>query len=95
MPEDQLPETTMFEMPTNIIEQVYELSGNADKYKGVVLAYLSEDGSPVIYSKFDSQIVELGMRKALGQYLQSLDDSELPLGFDENDFDKDWLLFIV
>ncbi len=89
MPEDQLPETTMFEMPTNIIEQVYELSGNADKYKGVVLAYLSEDGSPVIYSKFDSQIVELGMRKALGQYLQSLDDSELPLGFDENDFDKD------
>jgi hypothetical protein len=89
MPEDQLPETTMFEMPTNIIEQVYELSGNADKYKGVVLAYLSEDGSPVIYSKFDSQIVELGMRKALGQYLQSLDDSELSLGFDENDFDKD------
>ena len=89
MPEDQLPETTMFEMPTNIIEQVYELSGNADKYKGVVLAYLSDDGSPVIYSKFDSQIVELGMRKALGQYLQSLDDSELPLGFDENDFDKD------
>lgn len=89
MPEDQLPETTMFEMPTNIIEQVYELSGNADKYKGVVLAYLSEDVSPVIYSKFDSQIVELGMRKALGQYLQSLDDSELPLGFDENDFDKD------
>lgn len=89
MEKDQPPETVMFEMPTNIIEQVYELSGNADKYKGVVLAYLAEDGSPVIYSKFDSQIVELGMRKALEQYLQSLEHSELPFGFDQNDLDED------
>ena len=63
-------------MPSNFIEQIYELSGNADKYKGVLLAYVSEDGSPVIYCKYDSQVVEFGVRKALEKYLQNSDDAE-------------------
>ncbi len=41
MPKNKIKEIPQFEMPSNFIEQIYELSGNADKYKGVLLAYVS------------------------------------------------------
>jgi hypothetical protein len=95
MPKNKIKEIPQFEMPSNFIEQVYELSGNADKYKGVLLAYVSEDGSPVIYCKYDSQVVEFGMRKALEKYLQNSDDAESAYNIaeteegDEDDLDED------
>jgi hypothetical protein len=95
MPKNKIKEIPQFEMPSNFIEQIYELSGNADKYKGVLLAYVSEDGSPVIYCKYDSQVVEFGMRKALEKYLQNSDDAESAYNIaeteegDEDDLDED------
>jgi hypothetical protein len=73
-----------FQMPPNLIDQLYELSGNADKYKGVVFAYLSEDGTPLIYAKYDSQVIEFGMRKALEKYLESSDMNEMTINGDES-----------
>lgn len=84
MPKNKIKEIPQFEMPLNFIEQIYELSGNADKYKGVLLAYVSEDGTPLIYCKYDSQVVEFGMRKALEKYLQNSDDSEASYNIAEN-----------
>ena len=95
MPKNKIKEIPQFEMPSNFIEQIYELSGNADKYKGVLLAYVSEDGSPVIYCKYDSQVVEFGVRKALEKYLQNSDDAESAYNIaeteegDEDDVDED------
>ncbi len=85
MPKKKIQEIPQFEMPSNFIEQIYELSGNADKYKGVLLAYVSEDGTPVIYCKYDSQIVEFGMRKALEKYLQNSDDAETAYDLNETE----------
>ena len=95
MPKNKIKEIPQFEMPSNFIEQIYELSGNADQYKGVLLAYVSEDGTPVIYCKYDSQVVEFGMRKALEKYLQNSDDAETAYNLgemgrnDEDDVDED------
>lgn len=95
MPKNKIKEIPQFEMPSNFIEQIYELSGNADKYKGVLLAYVSEDGSPVIYCKYDSQVVEFGVRKALEKYLQNSDNAESAYNIaeteegDEDDLDED------
>jgi len=77
-----------FHMPQNLIDQLYELSGNADKYKGVVLGYISEDGVPLIYAKYDSQIIEFGMRKALEKYLDNSDAFET-LSNEENGLDEE------
>jgi len=62
-------ESIEFSIPDNFIEQIYELSGGADKYKGMILALCSEKGSPMIYSKYDSSIVELGLKNALSNFL--------------------------
>ena len=86
---NKIKEIPQFEMPSNFIEQIYELSGNADKYKGVLLAYVSEDGTPVIYCKYDSQVVEFGMRKALEKYLQNSADAETAYSLGEEESDED------
>jgi hypothetical protein len=82
-------EMSKFQMPPNLIDQLYELSGNADKYKAIVLGYISEDGVPLIYAKYDSQVVEFGMRKALEKYLENADSSEFMFG--GGNLDEDFL----
>ena len=44
-------EALEFSIPENFIEQLYELSGSADKYKGIILALCSERGEPTIIFK--------------------------------------------
>jgi len=62
-------ENIEFSIPDNFIEKIYEFSGGADKYKGMILAVCTETGSPTVYSKYDSSIVELGLKKAVSDFV--------------------------
>ena len=62
-----------FRVPTEWVDKLYELSGGADKYKGVLLALSSEQGDPLIYFKFDSGMTEAALRKSMADYLNSAD----------------------
>ena len=59
-----------FNIPQNYLEQLYEFSGGADKYKGMIIALCSENGAPLVYSKYESPIIELGLRKAVEDFLR-------------------------
>jgi len=73
-PEEQ-PE---FSIPDSLVNKLYELSGDSDKYKGLIIACVTEKGCPIIYSRFDSVITELGLKKAMSNYLLRTDsDSEM------------------
>lgn len=73
-PEEQ-PE---FSIPDSLVNKLYELSGDSDKYKGLIIACVTEKGCPMIYSRFDSVITELGLKKAMSDYLLRTDsDSEM------------------
>jgi hypothetical protein len=60
-----------FSIPDNFIDQLYEFSGGVDKYKGLILAVCTENGSPTIYSKYDSSIVELGLKKSIRDFVSN------------------------
>jgi hypothetical protein len=64
-----------FVFPTELIEQIYELSGGADTYKGVVVCVCSSKGTPQIYTRFESVVTSLGMKKALEQWLSNEDQN--------------------
>jgi len=57
-----------FSIPENFIDKLYEFSGGVDKYKGFILVLCTENGSPTIYTKYDSSIVELGLKKTLSDF---------------------------
>jgi len=67
-----------FSIPNEVIAKLYELSGGVDKYKGVVIAACSENGDPLIFSKSDSLLTNLGLQKALIDWL----DSDLKWGME-------------
>ena len=64
--EDADPE---FSIPSEMVDKLYELSGGVDKYKGIIMAVSSDSGRPLIYQRFDCGMTELGLVKALEDYL--------------------------
>ena len=63
-------ENPEFCIPMEIVEKIYELSGGADKYKGVIMAVSSENGKPLVYCKFDCSMTEFALTKALESHLE-------------------------
>jgi hypothetical protein len=69
-----LDDETDFRLPTEWVDKIYELSGGADKYKGVLMALSSEQGDPLIYFKYDSGMTEAALTKTMTDYLRNLDN---------------------
>ena len=64
-------EESDFHIPSEMVDKLYELSGGADKYKGIIMAVSSENGKPLIYRKFDCAMTELALSKCLEDFLES------------------------
>lgn len=73
--EEDLPS---FTFPKSFLEQIFEFSGSTEGNRGFALVFVNQDGAPMIYSKSDNQIIELGLRKAMEKYLMELEESEFP-----------------
>jgi hypothetical protein len=75
---DDIPD---FTLPERILDQLYEFSGNGDSGKGFMLAFVGQTGAPTIYTKTDTQIIEMGLRKAIEQYLQQSEQADIDNSF--------------
>ena len=70
-------------VPTNIsigvvLDKLFEFTGDGDD-GGFILAYVTQDGRPLIQCKIGSQIVEMGLRKALERFLEDMELGEKAL----------------
>lgn len=83
MPNINPDEIGVFQMPQDLLDKLYEFTGNGhDSSKGFLLAYTDQNGAPLILCKTGSQIIEMGIRKSLEQYLIGLENVDSP--FDIN-----------
>jgi hypothetical protein len=77
---DNLP---AFQIPQDLLDQLYEFTGSSSEgSKGFLLAYSDQNGNPMIFCRAGSQIVEMGIRKALEKYLIEIENVDAP--FDIN-----------
>lgn len=60
-----------FSIPENFLQKIYEFSGGADNYKGMILIMCNEKGDPNIYTQYDSTVVELGLKSAFSNFLKN------------------------
>jgi len=74
---DNLPQ---FSLPQKLVKQLYEFSGNTEGTRGFLLLHINQQGSPMIYFKADNQIIELGLRKALEQFVIDSEESDRIMG---------------
>ncbi len=51
-----------FVLPESFLNQLFEFSGSTEGNRGFMLAFVSQDGSPMVYTNADGRIIELGLR---------------------------------
>tara|TARA_A100001011_G_C14320475_1_gene850335 strand:+ start:4365 stop:4631 length:267 start_codon:yes stop_codon:yes gene_type:complete len=77
-----------FKVPDQLLQKIFEISGDTDHNKGFILVMVDQTGKPVVFTKSQSQIVDMGLRKSLEKYLIELEESENLL--DPNSGDNDF-----
>jgi len=70
-----------FNLPENIISQLFEFSGSNGGDSGFILSYVNQEGLPAIITKANSPIIEMGLRKALEEYLDQISAQNIELNF--------------
>ena len=58
-----------FHLPEGFLNELFEMTGESESNRGFLLACVGQDGRPFIYSKSASPVVELGIRKAMEEFL--------------------------
>ena len=79
---DNIPD---FQLPESSLDQLYEFSGNGDHSKGFMLIFVGQTGTPIIYTKTENQIIELGLRKAIEQYLSQSEEADIDTNFGQRE----------
>ena len=69
------PKFKQFSLPEKILSQLYELTGSSESYKGFIIAYSDENGTPVIHTNCESQITESGLIRCLENYLSTYSEN--------------------
>ena len=85
--ENNIGDNCQFSIPDSFLEKMYEFTGGGDN-GGFILAYVNPAGNPMINCKIGSQIVEMGLRKALERFLEDMEMGE-KTAMDEGDVDPD------
>ena len=78
-----------FQLPENIINQLFEFTGSSGGDSGFILSYVNQEGLPSVITKANSPIIELGLRKALEQYLDQVSAHEIELNFPKDFGDEE------
>lgn len=83
---DSLPQ---FTIPEGLLEQMYSFTGDSEENKGLIIAYVTQNGTPAIITKTSSGIIEMGLRKAMEQYLAQMEEfgASIDLGLNSEDND--------
>lgn len=71
--------THNFSIPKEFLNQLYDFTGGKDGNSGFVLSYVNDQGKALVYSKASSEIVEMGLRKALEKYLMQMEEGEISI----------------
>lgn len=83
MKKDESDSFKEFEIPSNFFDKLFEFTGSDESSRGFIIAYVAQDGCPIIYSKIVSPVVEMGLRKALEKYLKEIEKEEKGIDMSE------------
>ena len=65
-----------FTIPETFLGQLYEYTGGEDVGKGFIRSFVNGEGRAMVYNNSSSEIVNMGLRKALEKYLVQIEEQE-------------------
>jgi len=78
-----------FNLPENMINQLFEFTGSTNGDRLSKSSFVNKQGLPSVCIKATSPIVEMGLRKALEQYLEQVSAQEIELNFPKDFGDEE------
>lgn len=70
-----------FHIPETFLNRLYDFTGDSKGNGGFVLTYVNDEGKAVVLSKVSSDIIAMGLKKSMEQYLiMSEEDENSPFG---------------
>jgi hypothetical protein len=73
---NEKPKFQEFKIPSEFLNQIYELTGNVDKNKGYLLCYIDENGYCQMKFKYDSQATEFAIMKFIDLFVNQYEQSQ-------------------
>ena len=74
-----------FHIPENLLRKLYSMTGDSENNRGFILAYVAQDGKPMVFANSDTQIIEMGLRKALEEFLLDIGEKERTFEVDKDE----------
>ncbi len=68
-----------FNIPQDFLDKLYGFTGGKDGNSGFVLSYVNDEGKALVYTRASSEIIEMGLRKALEKYLMQMEEGEISI----------------
>lgn len=65
-----------FSLPETFLKRMYEFTGSSSSDRGFLLAHVNQDGQVVIVQRAETNVIDLGLRKAVEKYLIDMEESE-------------------
>lgn len=56
---EEYEQSEAFKLPQTLLDKLYSFTGETNKHKGMLLVYISENGEPVVYTKFQDKPSEV------------------------------------
>mgnify|MGYP006190769673 CR=1 FL=1 len=66
----------VFHIPESLLDELFELTGESEGNRGFLLGCVGQDGRPFVYSKSASPVIDLGIRKAMEEYLRDQEEND-------------------
>jgi hypothetical protein len=75
-------ENRQVSIPKAFLRKAYEIAGSSKNGRGLILCCLDGEGNPFLFTQCQSQVIEMGLRKHLENWLEQKNDSSLMFDFD-------------
>ena len=66
----------VFHIPESLLDELFELTGESEGNRGFLLGCVGQDGRPFVYSQSASPVIDLGIRKAMEEYLRDQEEND-------------------
>jgi hypothetical protein len=69
---DEYEQNEAFRLPQTLLDKIYSFTGATDKHKGMLMVYISENGEPVIYTKFQDKPSEVCILSTAKDFIEQV-----------------------
>jgi len=62
-----------FILPEKFLDRLFDLTGEEEGSRGFIVCFVDSLGNPMVYTKTGNRVTEMGLKKALQEFLDDIE----------------------